>query len=300
MSTVNWWPFDTGIFTSSSYDNTFKLWDTETLEAVLTLDLKSKIYAHHISPIAQHLLVACKSRIQLTESDCLGATESPFVRLCDPKSGAMAQNLIGHGERASTVQWSPALEFILATGSIDGEIRIWDIRRASSSLFSLQSGMVIQDFSNSTGMKAHFNGVNGLAWSGDGLSLISAGRDDQLRVWDMRTCIDRLVHFGPYIQNQHFQQVNPILFDINSKETAIAFPNDDGSLVIFEMNGSLANKFKISKARVTSVAVSSNSMVTENAASVCVSNGLRNYFAEVLRRDSLMLRLVYSRRKQLT
>lgn len=32
METVQWYPHDTGIFTSSSFDKTLKIWDTNTLQ----------------------------------------------------------------------------------------------------------------------------------------------------------------------------------------------------------------------------------------------------------------------------
>ena len=32
VETVQWFPFDTGMFISSSFDKTMKVWDTETLK----------------------------------------------------------------------------------------------------------------------------------------------------------------------------------------------------------------------------------------------------------------------------
>lgn len=32
METVQWYPHDTGMFTSSSFDKTLKIWDTNTLQ----------------------------------------------------------------------------------------------------------------------------------------------------------------------------------------------------------------------------------------------------------------------------
>ena len=32
METVQWYPHDTGMFTSSSFDKTLKVWDTNTLQ----------------------------------------------------------------------------------------------------------------------------------------------------------------------------------------------------------------------------------------------------------------------------
>lgn len=32
VETVQWYPYDTGMFVSSSFDKTMKVWDTETLK----------------------------------------------------------------------------------------------------------------------------------------------------------------------------------------------------------------------------------------------------------------------------
>lgn len=34
VETVQWYPYDTGMFVSSSFDKTMKVWDTETLKVV--------------------------------------------------------------------------------------------------------------------------------------------------------------------------------------------------------------------------------------------------------------------------
>jgi DNA excision repair protein ERCC-8 len=35
ISGVNWWPVDTGIFTTSSFDERVKAWDTNTIQVIL-------------------------------------------------------------------------------------------------------------------------------------------------------------------------------------------------------------------------------------------------------------------------
>lgn len=34
VETVQWYPYDTGMFVSSSFDKTMKVWDTETLKVM--------------------------------------------------------------------------------------------------------------------------------------------------------------------------------------------------------------------------------------------------------------------------
>ena len=74
---VRWWPVDTGMFTSSSFDKFIKVWDTNTLEveslrtsiinliqAVASLSSGAKIYSHSASPLPVHTLVACTTTLQ--------------------------------------------------------------------------------------------------------------------------------------------------------------------------------------------------------------------------------------------
>ncbi len=75
------------------------------------------MYSIAISPIAtQHNLVA-------------GGTDNSIIRLCDLTNGTSTQTLIGHKSGTWAVKWSPTNEYILASGSADQTIRLWDIRR---------------------------------------------------------------------------------------------------------------------------------------------------------------------------
>lgn len=108
-------------FLSTSYDHKLKVYATETMTASATFDLDSVIYSHSLSPIADHLLVAC-------------ATQHSAVRLVDLRSGASTHSLAGHHRGVLSVAWSPHEEHVLASGSLDGTARLWDIRRSANSL----------------------------------------------------------------------------------------------------------------------------------------------------------------------
>ncbi|CBJ31103.1 WD-repeat protein, putative [Ectocarpus siliculosus] len=127
VSVVQWYPVDTGLFVSGAMDGVVKVWDTNTLGVVLEFDFKDKVYSASMSPTTgQHHLIAVGS-------------DSPQARLCDIRSGAFAHALSGHSEAVSACAWSPRSEFLLATGSADQTVRLWDIRRsgASACLISL-------------------------------------------------------------------------------------------------------------------------------------------------------------------
>lgn len=205
---LSFYPFDPAAFLSSSYDQTLKLWATDSVQLSGSWDLESKLYTHAISPVADHLLVAC-------------GTAHPAVRLVDLRSGAAVQSLVAPGQLGAgggavlSLAWSPLHEHVLASGTLDGAVRIWDVRRASSLIGLLDqedsqgilrrcgdvNGNHIADRGVRLSAKAHSGPVNGLTWTDDGAYIISAGHDKRIRVWDSATGANTLASFGPSIKN---------------------------------------------------------------------------------------------------
>jgi DNA excision repair protein ERCC-8 len=59
VTSVQWYPFDTGMFVSSSTDCTVKVWDTNTLKAELEFKFDEIVNACGMSPISgTHSLIA--------------------------------------------------------------------------------------------------------------------------------------------------------------------------------------------------------------------------------------------------
>ena len=120
VSCAAWYPVDTGMFFTGSFDQTVAAWDTNTASRVLTFHFDAKVYHISMAPNASsHCLVAV-------------GTGHPQVRLCDPNSGNVTHTLTGHREAVWATRWMRGSEWILATGGGDGDVRLWDIRRAGS------------------------------------------------------------------------------------------------------------------------------------------------------------------------
>ncbi|TWW60556.1 DNA excision repair protein ERCC-8 [Takifugu flavidus] len=108
VETVQWYPYDTGMFVSSSFDKTMKVWDTETLKPAEVFEFEGNVYSHHLSPIAKkHTLIAV-------------GTKNPKIQLCDLRSGSKIHILQGHRAEVLSVRWSPRYEHILATARVNG------------------------------------------------------------------------------------------------------------------------------------------------------------------------------------
>ena len=127
---VQWYPVDTGVFVSYSADGCLLLWDTNRMEPVLKVtpfaesleqeEASATWGSAHWQPQGDHSLVAT------------GSSSDSNVKLVDIRSGASSHQLTGHSRGVTAVQWSPTSPFIVASGSIDKSIRLWDIRKSGS------------------------------------------------------------------------------------------------------------------------------------------------------------------------
>ncbi|GJP48469.1 hypothetical protein CLOM_g7747 [Closterium sp. NIES-68] len=114
---VAWYPVDTGLFLSGSLDGLVKLWDTHSLQSLLSFRMPGRV-----ADVAM-------SHVQGAPALAAAACADGNVRLCDVASGAATHMLHGDSGAITCVSWSPSSPFHLASGSSAGAIRIWDIRR---------------------------------------------------------------------------------------------------------------------------------------------------------------------------
>eukprot|EP00795_Rhopilema_esculentum_P004852 gene4852-21181_t len=184
VETVQWYPRDNGMFVTSSFDKSIKIWDSNILQMADEINLQNHIFCHHMSVAAKkHCLLAV-------------ACDVSKVILCDLKSGSSTHSLRGHKKAILAVSWSPRNENILASGSQDNRVMIWDIRKAAACLMSLDQHNGKAASSTSSNVTAHNGYINGLSFTSDGLHLLSYGTDDRLRLWDVWTSQNTLVNYG--------------------------------------------------------------------------------------------------------
>ena len=151
VSTLAWFPHDTGAFVTGGYDEQVKLWDTNEMRPVCDFTLPGRVECVAMSSVAStHALIAAAGAghdIRLVDpATCTAPLEptAPCVRTwrprapCEPAArglsrgrGSATHTLSGHRAPAWVVCWSPRDEHRLVSGGADGCVRVWDLRRPS-------------------------------------------------------------------------------------------------------------------------------------------------------------------------
>jgi DNA excision repair protein ERCC-8 len=124
ISKVQWYPVDSGAFLSASKDGCLLVWDTDSMAPVAKCtpfaDTQSGIATFHISPSRHYSAV-------------VASLQDPSLKLVDIRSSASSHTLLGHAHPGVTsVTWAPLNDVIIASGGVDGTVRLWDIRKAGS------------------------------------------------------------------------------------------------------------------------------------------------------------------------
>ncbi|WP_020597517.1 caspase family protein [Spirosoma panaciterrae] len=141
---------------TASWDNTAKVWDTNT--GILLLDLKG-----HTDQVNTACFNADGKRI-------LTASDDKTAKVWDAASGKLLINLIGHTDKVNTALFSLDGSRIL-TASRDNTAKVWDA--ATGKLLINLIG--------------HTNWVLSARYSPNGKQIITASTDKIVKVWDATT-----------------------------------------------------------------------------------------------------------------
>jgi len=236
LTSISIYPFDPvpSTLLTTSYDKTLKVTSIAPsgLTPVHTFALDFTPYSHALSPLvdSQPLIAV--------------GTAHPAIRLLDLRTGLSTHSMSGPNGAVYSVAWSPRASHVVASGSSDGRVLFFDIRRANAAFASL-------DLDDAVGVVGHdaraehldFNAVahNGpvtsVQWTPSGDKLVTAGHDQRIRVWDAATGRNDLVHFGPRIRNERPGELMPLISPLAAHlpgRESLFWPNDDPRGFIFQ------------------------------------------------------------------
>lgn len=202
---VQWYAVDTGAFLSASADGSILVWDTHSMGPVFRWSPFESISCMHLSTSSGR-------------SDSLlsvGSFDDPFVKLIDIRTGASSHSLVGHEKGITCLEWSPTSDVTVASGSLDGGIRIWDIRKSGS-----RSCVTVLDRDQSMdparckpfhpcyshlsrqrktkaspnnsqqdvthGIVSHSGAASAISFDNSGSFFVSTGMDGKIQAWDLR------------------------------------------------------------------------------------------------------------------
>jgi len=116
---AQWYPVDTGAFVSAGSDGSMLVWDTNAMAPVAMYRPFQQCRCFDMSGPSQSLLA-------------VGGSPSSSVKLVDLRSGAASHTLVAHRQNVTAIQWSQTCQYVLSSGSNDGAVVLWDIRKSGS------------------------------------------------------------------------------------------------------------------------------------------------------------------------
>jgi len=220
-----WNPHTAGQLLSGSDDCSICCWDINQscIDVTATtiwkghVDVVEDVSWHVQSP---HVFGSVGDDRQILLWDTRRAKD-PFIRVA-----------AAHYADINAIAFNPHHEFLLATGSADQVVKVWDIRNTSKALHHL---------------KSHDKEVFQLQWAPfDASILASCGADRRVRVWDLtrigvEQCVPDVVD-GPsellFVHGGHNEKVSDLSWNPQDR-WVVASVSDDNILQIWKMGANI-------------------------------------------------------------
>lgn len=161
---VDWSPVKEGWLLSGSYDSKICLWDVGVVGTGNVLDATEVFEAHTaaVEDVSWHL----------ENENLFGSVgDDHMLMIWDLRTSKPQHLIAAHEDEVNSLSFNHSNEWILATGSADSTVNLFDLRKPKTSLhtFSSHTGAVLQ-----------------VEWSPDYETVLASSADDKrLMVWDL-------------------------------------------------------------------------------------------------------------------
>lgn len=148
-----------GLLVGSAHDdNSVRLWDTET---------KSELISHY-----KHSEIINRLSFSFDNTRLASCGTDETIIVWDVEKSRQYSKLIGHKDNIKAIAFSPVNREILASGSTDGTVRLWNTTTGKE-LAIISTG--------------HTSSVKALAFTVDNAMLCSGASNGTVQIWDVRT-----------------------------------------------------------------------------------------------------------------
>ncbi len=165
---LSWSPHKEGHLATGSEDATVRLWDVTKFTKSSKVLQETRKYTHHTAIVndVQH---------HPQHADLIGTVSDDLtLQIIDTRQASTTKASLagdGHLDAINALSFNPASEYVLATGSADKSVGIWDLRNLKFKLHGLES---------------HNDSVTSLAWHPFEEAILgSSSYDRRIIFWDL-------------------------------------------------------------------------------------------------------------------
>ncbi|KAI9781933.1 MAG: Histone acetyltransferase type B subunit 2 [Candelina submexicana] len=165
---LSWSPHKEGHLATGSEDTTVRLWDVTKFSKANKVLHEMRKYTHHSAIVndVQH---------HPQHADLIGTVSDDLtLQIIDTREASTTKSSLlgdGHTEAINAISFNPASEYVLATGSADKSVGIWDLRNLKFKLH---------------GLDGHQDSVTSLAWHPFEEAILgSSSYDRRIIFWDL-------------------------------------------------------------------------------------------------------------------